>query len=263
MSGLTPEARERVERYVRAARASLRGSAVDAREVEADLRAHIGDALAASPAPISQATVDSVLERLGHPDQWADAAGIPAWRRVANRLMVGPEDWRLPYLSFGLVALGGLTLPVGGIVLIAAAYFFARAAVALLEERAVPLGPRAWLVYPALIAGTAPFFLVPLVAPVILIASFGVEQAGFLRLAGAWPGSLSGVTELRINAGFLALAAGAWWMVLAGIAAAAWPAIRVLLAPFPIALRRSQTAWLFGAGAVVAIAGAAVLWTPL
>ncbi len=263
MTGLTPEARDRVERYVRMARASLRGSAVDSTEIEADLRAHIGDALTALPSPASAAAVDTVLDRLGHPHQWADAAGLPVWRRIINTLMAGPEDWRLAYLSFGFLVLGLVTLPFGGVVLIAGAYFLARANIAFLTERDVPVGVRGWLLYPALAAATAPVILVPLIAPVVASASWGIDDAGFLRLASVWPGSMSMLTEWRITGGFLALVVGTSWMIVATVGVAAWRVLRVLFIPFPFAFRRSHLWWLFGAGAMLAVAGAAVLWVRL
>ena len=98
---------------------------------------------------------------------------------VFNSLWKGPEDWRLPYLAFGLTLLAPLTF---GITLIAA-YFLARATVELAAEKGQALGARRWLVYPAILAVSLPLLLGLLFAPAISVGNIaGVEHYQAVRL---------------------------------------------------------------------------------
>jgi len=90
---------------------------------------------------------------------WFSALAIAAiyifglwWRKIIFRMRSGPEDWRLAYISFALLAAGLLTLPYApaGIVLILAGFLASRAAIA---ETGDPkkLKAQKWLLYPSLI----------------------------------------------------------------------------------------------------------------
>jgi hypothetical protein len=128
MNALTPDAQQHLERYLHAVRLSLRGTGVPADDVEADVRDHIASALESEAPPVAASALERVLERLGPPAVWVPDGELPHWRRVVRRLAQGPEEWRLAYLCFALTVAGVLTAPFGGVVLLAAAYFLARAA---------------------------------------------------------------------------------------------------------------------------------------
>lgn len=191
MTTFTPEAEARLEHYLIDVRAALANAPdVNPDEIEADIRTHIDVEFRASTRPVTAVELEAVLVRLGPPEVWAAAAdGTPAargvepfdWsafvmnmkRRVLSipaTLWRGPEDWRLPYIGFGLFALGMLTLPLFGfgLLLLGASYLFGRATAELAKEKGQPLGARRWLVYPGVIAFAAPVFLAlslwPLVA---------------------------------------------------------------------------------------------------
>lgn len=105
MIDLTPDAKVRFEQYLQRLRGSLRGTrAVEADEVEQNVREHVEIALAGAPSPVGAASLADVLEQLGPPEQWLSDEERPAWRRAMDRLIQGSEDWRLPYLSIGLVS---------------------------------------------------------------------------------------------------------------------------------------------------------------
>ena len=118
--------------------------------------------------PVTLEELEAVLARLGPPNQWANvgvnsqafANGVAPFdgkeflrelrrksRGVLATLWRGPEDWRLPYLTFGLTLLAPVTL---GFTLLLA-YLLGRATVDLAHEKGQPLGARRWLVYPAIL----------------------------------------------------------------------------------------------------------------
>jgi hypothetical protein len=88
----------------------------------------------------------------------------------------GPEDWRLAYLSFGVLALGALTVVVFPLALLVS-YVLSRAGLAVAKEKGVELGTgRKWLLYP----------------PVVLVSA-----ALFVAVV-AWPAALGGVTAEQV-----------------------------------------------------------------
>ncbi len=126
MIELTPSAHQRLDEYLAELRRILRECrSVDATEVERDVRDHIQTALAEAAPPVDVPLLDQVLRTLGAPGDWVDERAVPWFRRppaewladfkegvvaVAQRLVVGPESYRLPYLSFLAMALGWLVL---------------------------------------------------------------------------------------------------------------------------------------------------------
>ena len=108
-------ATSRIEEYFQKVRTCLGISrSVDAQEVIDGLREHIERELSETPQPISEADAVDVIRRLGPPEQFVDESDISWWRKLAYRMQKGPEDWRLAYLSFGVLIFGGLlTGPLG------------------------------------------------------------------------------------------------------------------------------------------------------
>jgi hypothetical protein len=262
MQMLTPDAQQHLDRYLQVVRLSLRGTGLEAAEVEADVRDHIATALEGEEAPVARPVLERVLERLGPPAVWVPDEELPAWRRTVRRLVRGPEDWRLAYLCFGLFVLSIATAPIGGVVFDIAAYFLARAAHAVAREQGVPLGPRRWLVYPPLVVISLAIGLVILVGPVPPLAVWGIEEGGFLRLAGG-DRTLSWAGRLQVNGSFTALAAGTWWLLAAVFAARHLEGFRSLLLPLAERLERRHLLGFAAFGALLAVAGVGVLVTVL
>ena len=192
---MTASAEARLDEYLAQVRDVLHGHPdVSPDEVAADVCEHIDTEFAALKRPVTLGELEAVLTRLGPPGQWAGASSQsppPAvrvnWKQlfrdvrqraqgVLNTLWKGPEDWRLPYLTFALTLLAPLTM---GLSLIAA-YFLARATVELAKEKGEPLGARRWLVYPAILAVGLPLLLALLFAPAMATAGIASEQ---LRVA--------------------------------------------------------------------------------
>lgn len=182
---LLPEAAARLDDYLRQVRAALAGTAdVNPDEIEADVREHVGNELHAAPRPVPVAALEAVLTKLGPPSQWGATTDPTLFararhllgeraKRVRHTLWNGPEDWRLPYLSFGVFALGVLTFFFLFPVTLVVSYILSRAGLALAREKNIDLGAgRKWLLYPPVV----------LVSLVLLIAVV------------AWPVALGGVT---------------------------------------------------------------------
>lgn len=185
---LSPEAAARLDDYLRQVRAALAGTAdVSPDEIEADVREHVGNELHAAPRPVPLAALEAVLSKLGPPSQWGATTDPTLFararhllgeraKRVRHTLWNGPEDWRLPYLSFGVFALGTLTV-VGFPLALLVSYVLSRAGLAVAKEKGVTLGAgRKWLLYPPVV----------LVSLVLLVA------------AVAWPVALGGVTAEEV-----------------------------------------------------------------
>lgn len=203
MIEMTASAEARLDEYLAQVREVLHGHPdVSPDDVTADIGEHIGTEFAGLKRAVTLGELEAVLTRLGPPGQWAGAnsQATPAspfdWRElirdirrrakgVLNALWKGPEDWRLPYLAFGLTLLAPLTF---GIALLAA-YLLARATVELAQEKGQPLGARRWLVYPAILAVSLPLLLALLFAPAGAVANIAngelsvasrLEQRGWI-----------------------------------------------------------------------------------
>ena len=198
---LAPEAAARLEEYLSQVRAALAGAAdVHPDEVEADIREHVGNELHAAPRPVPLPALDAVLARLGPPAQWGaapdptlfgrarhliraslrDARVIAAERamRVRFALWHGPEDWRLPYLSFGVFALGALTVFVFPLALLVS-YVLSRAGLAVAREKGITLGAgRKWLLYPPVVIVSLALLLAVTLWPVAAGIATAQEVAG-------------------------------------------------------------------------------------
>lgn len=199
--GLSPDAAARLDEYLGQVRAALAGAAdVNPDEIEADIREHVENELHAVPRPVPLAALEAVLTKLGPPAQWgagtdptafararhllregllsAKAAALERAKRVRFALWNGPEDWRLAYLSFGVFALGVLTMVVFPLALVVS-YVLSRAGLAVAREKGIELGAgRKWLLYPP-------------VAIVSLSLLFAVV---------AWPIGFGGMTAEQVTA---------------------------------------------------------------
>ena len=107
MITLSDGVKRSLEDYLRQVRAYLRGSrSIDADEIEQNVTEHIETELEGLPEPVSLDNLNAVLRKLGSPQQWVPAEELPWWRLVILRLRIGPEDWRLAYMSFGFLVAG-------------------------------------------------------------------------------------------------------------------------------------------------------------
>ena len=224
---LTPEAQAYLERYLRKVRGALRGHrAVDADDVERDVICHVSAELGQPGDPVSTAQLRTVLERLGNPDQWISADELPLWRRVVLRLRTGPEDWRLPYLTFALWTIGPIVGPIA--LFLIASFFAARATVALVDSEGDDLGARRWLVYPPLLIFYLPTVIALLGWPLALAAGASEE------LPRVRPDLWEALQPVWLGVpGVVLFVAGLWWTATGMISTRLAPAIRTVF--FPLA----------------------------
>jgi hypothetical protein len=187
---LSPDAAARLDDYLRQVRAALAGAAdVTPGEIEADIREHVENELRGAPRPVPVGALEAVLTRLGPPSQWG-AGDDPsllrrAWHLIRARLRTareavwrGPEDWRLAYLSFGVFAVGVLTVVAFPVCLLVS-YLLARAGVAAAREKGAELGAaRKWLLYPPLVVVSTALTVVVVALPVAAGIAAGAEVAG-------------------------------------------------------------------------------------
>jgi len=245
MIDLTPSARQRFDDYFWRLRHSLRrASPTEADDVEQSVREHIEVALAGVPAPVGGEQLAEVLDRLGAPDGWVPADDRSAMQRmvqqVTDRLRVGPEEWRLAYVTFGLFLLALLLMPVGiGFFLMIASFLVSRAYLDFMETKEEAPGARRWLIYPPigffLVIATA-FFIVGPAGPVL---AWGIGDDGFLRL----------LEESRLRApyyheqfvaGAAVAALGTWWLLASLLGMVFLPAVRYIFKPLLTRVRRTH-----------------------
>jgi hypothetical protein len=223
---LTPEAQAYLERYLRRVRSALRGHrSVDADDVERDVICHVSAELGQPADAVTTAQLRTVLERLGNPDQWISADELPLWRRVMLRLRTGPEDWRLPYITFALWAIGPVLGRIVPLFLIAS-FFTARATVALVDSEGDDLGARRWLVYPPLVISYMGTAVALMGWPMALTAGASEE------LLRVHPDLWSAIEPVWLGVpGIFLSVAGLWWTIVGFVSIRIVPAIRNVFYP--------------------------------
>jgi hypothetical protein len=253
MIEMTPAARERFDNYLQRMRSELRGTQT-ADEVEQSVREHIEVALAGAQSPVGATEVIGVLDRLGPPERWLADEDRPMWRRALDHVRSGPEDWRLAYLSFGLFVASIVLLPLFGFLLLIPAMFAGRAWVELARDNGEPLGARRWLVYPAIAVVLAFAIGLLIIGPPVPLLALALKENGM------WDVPQTRAGELRFLFGMGSVVFGSWWIVAAAFCAAFLRPIRFVFAPLLDGLQRKHFAVLATIGALVAAAGATLIY---
>ncbi len=247
MADLTDAARRSLEEYIADVRSSLRHCpSVEVADVERDVLEHIEHALAGSHEAVDAPELRGVLQRLGSPAQWVPPDELSWLQRALLALRSGPEDLRLGYLAFGLLA-GSLflacclNLAIGlagtfpflllGVV---ASFFFARASLSAVGQ---PDGAERWLTYPSLIAVYVPLTAILLLwpLPAAIVTELFLRDLVGPADVGAWTRSL----PTGAIATFSLVTISAFWWALLSFVAWLWPAaLRDIYAPFASSFRR-------------------------
>jgi len=211
--------------------------------VEQDIREHIEEEYHAAPGPVGLRDLAQVLHRLGSPDQWVPREDLSWWRRFLLRLRMGPDDWRLAYLAFGILLAGFLAGPLFLLFLLAS-FCASRAVLAVAESRHEELGAQKWLIYPS------------------LILVYGVA----LLVVLAWPFALSillveGLRSFR-PLGFQVFAIVSiipvWWLIVSAVLFK-WPGLaRIIFHPWASWFRRRNAGILFAIAVVLAVVSLSV-----
>ena len=255
MIELTPNAQKSLDKYLHQARAYLKGAkSVDAAEVEQNITEHIENELAGAAEPVSAEELETVLQKLGSPQQWVPEEELPWWRKMMLRVQTGPEDWRLAYISFALFVFGILLLPTG-FILIGAGFITARAAVSVVED-ATLLKAQKWLLYPCLIT----------VYLALLGAFLALPLFGLVPLWEELEGTLSDrfriVDDMHYwwaGGSFFAGSLGLWWLIQAVVLFVRPNIPKVLFRPFADGFNRKWALVLICVGFVVLVASLVAL----
>jgi hypothetical protein len=248
MVELTDTARRCLDEYLAEVRSSLRHCpSVDVADVERDVMEHIQDALSGIPGAVGAPELQDVLRGLGSPSQWVPQEELSWLQRTLLALRSGPEDLRLGYLAFGLLAgtllaaaclnlmLGfGRMLPFLLLGLVAS-FLFARAA---LSAAAGAGRAEWWLICPSLIVVYVPVTALLLFWPVAaaLLGEVILKDLGGPRLAWTRDYPLGTITAFT-----LVTLGSLWWAILSFVAWR-WPeVVRDCYAPFADRFRRRRT----------------------
>ena len=247
MINLTDAARRCLDDYLAKVRSSLRHCpSVDVADIERDVIEHIEHALTGASGPVDAADLQDVLRELGSPAQWVPRDELSWHTRVLAALKSGPDDLRLGYIAFGLLAgtllaaaclnlmvRFGNTLPFL-LLGIAASFLFARAS--LSAEGGAGRAER-WLIYPCLLVVYVPVTALILIFP--LVAAIATEV--ILTDPGSPASILSWTRSSPAGtiAAFSLLTIGSIWVAVIGFVAWRWPAaVRNSYAPFASGFRR-------------------------
>jgi hypothetical protein len=163
-------------------------------EIEADIREHVENELRHTASPVGVARLDAVLDQLGPPAKWGAGEGPSLLQRLKQRLRLGdrlrtarqavwrgPEDWRLAYLSFGMFAVGVLTMVLFPLALVVS-YILSRAGIAAAREMGTELGTaRKWLLYPPVVLVSLALLVGVMAIPIAAGGITGGEVASASR----------------------------------------------------------------------------------
>jgi hypothetical protein len=218
-------------------------------DVERDVVEHIEHALSGAAVAVDATELRGVLRGLGSPSRWLPQEELSGFLRAILALRSGPEDLRLGYLAFGLLA-GTLlaaaclnqklgfagTLPFL-LLGIAASFIFARASLSVTGELS---GAERWLIYPSLIVVYVPVTAVMLLWPPVLaiVAEMVLTDPGGPREVFARTGHYPWGTI----AAFTLVTLGSLWGSFLGFVAWRWPeVVRDCYAPFAGRFRRHRS----------------------
>jgi hypothetical protein len=241
-----PDASDHFEAWLGQVKLSMAGDpALNADDIAQDLRAHVHAELEAEPEPVTMGALERVLDSLGNPTQWSDAARPPkesaaGWfqRNVVDTITAWQKklagDGGMPVLLLVLTLVAIPTFDHVGIFLLAFAYFVARAQVTYAPGAIT--GRKKWMIYLPLALGSGVLAGLVLGFPLMLQAGNG----GVQPFEAMW-------------------ALGCWW-VLVGILAAREPkAVRAALKPFAETFDASHARLVSLIGAALLIASSVIL----
>ena len=254
MIALSSRAKKRLHDYLNQVRTSLRDSVtVDRDEVEHNVIEHIQNELANATQPISCDDLELVLTKLGSPAQWVPDEQIPWWRKIIVRLLAGPEDWRLAYISFGLLILAFFVGKPACFILVLASFCLSRAVLTMAQQPDELRGKK-WLIYPSLIIVYVPLLCLLLSWPLLLLYGpyFGLGHHTAAYELAASPLTTYGSAR---NAALpiLLTVVGLWWTVLGIIGCAALGLFKVIFRPFADNLKRRWPALLMLIGILLVL----------
>jgi len=253
MINLSDRAKECLDKYLQQIRTYLRGcKTVDADEVERNVIEHIESEFEGATAAVSFEKLDAVLQRLGSPSQWVPEEDISWWRRVLHRLRTGPEDWRLAYLSFGLLVLG-FALPLPLPVLIIASFVVSRAALSAGDGQ-IQVKAQRWLIYPSLVV----VYLV-IVCSLLFGVSFLAAPLGYELWTIGQVRTIAQMGEVLFIVSITVTLTALWWTILGIISCRRARLIQSMFKPFAYWFNRKWGVCLMCVGLALLVLSSAIL----
>ncbi len=246
MVNLSENAKKNLEHYLGQVRTCLGGcKSVDPDEVEQNIMDHIESELAGVAEPVAVRALDPVLAKLGSPQQWVPEEELSWWRKTILRLRSGPEDWRLAYLSFGLLVFGLISGP-GMLILIPASFYIARTTIHV-AGGTEQLGDQKRLIYPSLVIVYFLLILTAFVGPFLLLLVLAAAcESGLARFRGD--------NSYWIMAWIIILAiTGLWWIIMASVCIKSRRFVNGLFYPFGDKFNRKRGMKLLLAGCFLVV----------
>jgi hypothetical protein len=256
MIDLSDSAKKCLDRYLQQIRTYLRGcKTVDTDEIERNVIEHIESEFEGATAAVSFEELDAVLQRLGSPRQWIPEEELPWWRKTIFRLRTGPEDWRLTYISFGLLVLSALFYFYNkeeiSFILVAVSFILSRTTLSVVDNHN-ELKAQKWLIYPSLIIvyGFALFSLLLWPIPLLFELASGYDHAKI----DMFPWSTGNETPYWTLAFiFFAGATCLWWLILALVHKKTPRLFNAVFRPFAQTIKPKSLNWFMGIMAGLAI----------
>lgn len=263
MINLTDNAKKHLDHYLQQVRTCLQDClTVDADEVEQNIKEHIESELQDSSEPVSFDTLDDILKRLGSPQQWLPEEEIAWWRKMILRLRTGPEDWRLAYMSIGLllfsllsgrprtIFLGPFVILRGSVqgILLLASFILARVAISMTRDKK-ELGSQKWLLYPPLLIVYVPLLILLLLWPTVALGIIA-DQFDRLDNIDVFPWNLPDdpARDAYWLIAIMFMTAGtALWCLIVGMLQKIKPQIsQILFRPFAEKIKTKWVNWFIG-----------------
>jgi hypothetical protein len=245
MINLSGEARSHLDKYLRKMRNYLKDcSSVDAGEVEQNIRDHIENEVQSIGETVSFEELDAVLKKLGSPEKWVPEEDFSWWRKIVLRLRSGPEDWRLAYISFGLLVLGLLIGHNAFVIFVPASFVISRCVLSVGGDHKV-LKSQKWLIYPSLIVVYLFVIFCLLAWPIPLLFELAKECEDLKIDMFPW-NTTDETVYWSIGIILIAAVTCLWWLILALIYNKIAHIFQVLFRPFAEKIKRRLINWFIG-----------------
>lgn len=257
MINFNDDAKKQMDKYLREVRTCLRDClSVDADEVEQNIVEHIENEFQGETEPVSYNQLDSVLKKLGSPLQWVPEEEITWWKKIVLRLRTGPEDWRLAYISFGLLIMAFLIARSSFIIFVLTSFIISRAVISTVDH-INQLKAQRWLIYPSLfiVYIFAAFWL--LLWPTFALAGIADELEHLDSEKFPW-NTGNEMSYWLIAIVLIAAGTALWWLVLAFVHKKKPKILQVVFRPFANYIKPSWTNCFLGISLLLLVLCSAV-----
>lgn len=236
---LSENAQKSFDEYLNQVKVLLRYTkSIDSDEIVQNINDYIENELADAIEPVGSDELEDVLKKLGSPEQWVPEE-ITWWKKFILRLRCGPEDWRLAYLSFGLLLIGFIFLPLI-LVFLTASYLVSRAALSLCNNN-LQVKEQKWLIYPSLIIVNVLLLSLLLFWPLFISVNLGYGFEHDVRKT--YSQFTDDLQYWLMATSFIISSLGIWWLIFANMLKKKNSIFQKILWPFFDMIKKK---WLIG-----------------